>query len=195
MAALYPEPNATAAGYNYFAILFSFARNQGDVRVDQVITPKDNAFYRFSISRQPSTIPGPFSGVADGGGFFTGIEEVNGYSFAASETHIFSPKRVNELRLGYNRLHTSRFQFNYDENVSGAVGFPGVPDEQGTDNGGLPQLTFNDVATLGSPTYLPSNEIQNTYTVSDTFTLIVGNNSWKFWAPVQAGRVHHFISG
>lgn len=181
LAALYPEPNATAAGYNYLSNpLLIRDRNQGDVRVDQVITPKDNAFYRFSISRQPSTIPGPFSGVADGGGFFTGIEEVNGYSFAVSETHIFSPKRVNELRLGYNRLHTSRFQFNYDENVSGAVGFPGVPYEQGTDNGGLPQLTFNDVATLGSPTYLPSNEIQNTYTVSDTFTLIVGNNSWKF---------------
>ena len=43
-------------------------------------------------------------------------------------------------------------------------------------------MTFNDVATLGSPTYLPSNEIQNTYSVSDTFTLIAGNHSWKFGA-------------
>ena len=181
LAALYPEPNANAAGYNYLSNpLLIRDRNQGDVRVDQVITQKDNAFYRFSISRQPSTIPGPFSGFADGGGFFTGIEEIDGYSFAASETHIFSPKKVNEFRLGYNRLHTNRFQFNYNQNVSGSIGFPGVPYEQGTDNGGLPQLTFNDVATLGSPTYLPSNEIQNTYTVSDTFTLIIGNNGWKF---------------
>ncbi len=181
LAALYPEPNVNGAGYNYVSnpILIR-DRNQGDVRVDQVITPNDNAFYRFSMGRQPSTIPGPFSGLADGGGFFTGIEEVNGYSIAVSETHIFSPKKVNELRLGYNRLHTSRFQFNYNEDVSGQVGFPGVPYTEGTDNGGLPQLTFNDMSTVGSPTYLPSNEIQNTYSVADTFTLIVGNHNWKF---------------
>lgn len=181
LAALYPEPNVNAPGYNYLSnpILIR-NRDQGDARVDQVITPNDNAFYRFSMSRQPSTIPGPFAGLADGGGFFTGIEQDNGYSIAASETHIFSPKKVNEFRLGYNRLHTSRFQFNFNEDVSGMVGFPGVPYEAGTDNGGLPQLGFNDMSTLGSPTYLPSNEIQNTYSVSDTFTLILGNHNWKF---------------
>src|SRR5476649_1091831 len=74
-----------------------------------------------------------------------------------------SPTHVNEIRLGYNRLHTNRFQFNSGTDVSGNIGFPGVPYQAGTDNGGLPQMFFNDVATLGSPTYLPSNEIQNTY--------------------------------
>lgn len=181
LAALYPLPNTTASGYNYLSnpVLIR-DRNQGDVRIDHIITPNDNAFYRFSMARQPARIPGPFSGLADGGGFFTGIEENNGYSFAASETHVFSPKKVNEFRLGYNRIHTNRFQFNYDRDISGSIGFPGVPYQKGTDNGGLPQLTFSDVATLGSPTYLPSNEIQNLYSVSDTFTLISGNHSWKF---------------
>ena len=183
LAQLFPQPNATGLGYNFLSNpVLSRDRNQGDVRIDQGITANDNAFYRFSMSRQPATIPGPFSGIADGGGFFTGIESNSGYSFATSWTHILTAKRVNELRLGYNRLHSSRFQFNYNEDVSGSVGFPGVPYVAGTDNGGLPQMTFNDVATLGSPTYLPSNEIQNTYSVSDTFTLIAGNQSWKFGA-------------
>ncbi|MDQ1693417.1 MAG: hypothetical protein QOH85_952, partial [Acidobacteriaceae bacterium] len=176
LGGLFPQPNAVGLGYNYLSNpVLSRDRNQGDVRIDQVITANDNAFYRFSMSRQPATIPGPFSGIADGGGFFTGIENNAGYSFATSWSHIFTAKRVNELRLGYNRLHSSRFQFNYNQDVSGSVGFPGVPYSAGTDNGGLPQMTFNDVATLGSPTYLPSNEIQNTYSVSDTFTLIAGN--------------------
>ena len=87
---------------------------------------------------------------------------------------------MNEFRLGYNRLHSSRFQFNYNQDVSSAVGFPGVPYYAGSDNGGLPQLSFSDVSTLGSPTYLPSNEIQNTYTVSDTLTFITGNHTFKF---------------
>lgn len=46
-------------------------------------------------------------------------------------------------------------------------------------------MFFNDVATLGSPTYLPSNEIQNTYEVSDVFTAIVGNHSLKFGGEIR----------
>ena len=43
------------------------------MRVDQVLTQSDNIFYRFSMSRAPSTIPATFPGLADGGGFFTGV--------------------------------------------------------------------------------------------------------------------------
>jgi hypothetical protein len=179
---LFPAPNVAGnGGYNYLSNpVESQNRNQGDVRVDQVISSADSAFYRFSVSNQPSIIPGPFGGLADGGGFFTGNEQINGYNAAISETHIFSPTKVNELRLGYNRLHASRLQFNADQNVSGQIGFPGVPYSEGSNNGGLPQLTFSDAATLGSPTYLPSNEIQNTYSVTDTFTLIRGSHTWKW---------------
>ena len=181
LAQLYPLPNANGLGYNYLLNPeLVLNRNQGDARVDQVFSSKDSAFYRFSISQEPSTIPSPLPGLADGGGFFSGIQQNNGYSAAISETHIFSPTRVNELRLGYNRLHSSRNQFNADQNVSAAIGFPGVPFSAGTSNGGLPQLSFSDLSNLGSPTYLPSNEIQNTYSVSDTFTLISGANTWKF---------------
>ncbi|MBB5056417.1 outer membrane receptor protein involved in Fe transport [Granulicella aggregans] len=181
LAALYPAPNANGNGYNYVSnpkLIRNY--NQGDVRVDQVLTHSDNIFYRFSIARQPSTIPAVFPGLADGGGFFSGVGQNNAYSIAISETHVFTPTRVNEIRLGYNRLHTSRFQFNSNTDVSGQIGFPGVPYQAGTNNGGLPQMFFNDVATLGSPTYLPSNEIQNVYSISDTFTLIHGNHSLKF---------------
>lgn len=186
LAALFPAPNVSGNGYNYLSnpVLVE-DRNQGDVRVDEVFSERDSAFYRFSTSRQPATIPSPFPGLADGGGFFSGDEMNVGYSVAASETHTFSPSRVNELRLGYNRLHSSRFQFNSNTNVSGQIGFPGVPFESGTNNGGLPQLTFSDVATLGSPTFLPSNEIQNTYSLADTFTLISGRHTWKVGGEVR----------
>ncbi len=186
LANLFPLPNATGLGYNYLSNpVLAQDRNQGDVRIDQVISPKDTAFYRFSMSRQPAKIPSTFPGLADGGGFFSGNEQNNGYSAALSEIHIFSPTLVNELRLGYNRLHSSRFQFNSATDVSGAIGFPGVPYSAGTNNGGLPQLTFSDVATLGSPTYLPSNEIQNTYSGTDTFTYIRGNQTFKFGGEIR----------
>ncbi len=74
LAQLYPAPNANGLGYNYVSnpILIR-NRNQGDVRVDQNFSEKDTAFYRFSISQEPATIPSPFAGIADGGGFFSGI--------------------------------------------------------------------------------------------------------------------------
>lgn len=181
LVALFPAPNANGSGYNYVSNpVLDQSRNQGDVRVDQVFSSKDNAFYRFSISKSPTLIPSPLPGLADGGGFFAGIQDFDGYNAAISETHIFSPTRVNELRLGYNRLRASRFQANYNQDVAAQLDFPGVPYSAGTDNGGLPQLTFSDASNLGSPTYLPSLEIQNTYSVSDTFTVIRGAQTWKF---------------
>jgi outer membrane receptor protein involved in Fe transport len=183
---LFPAPNANGLGYNYLSNpVLSQTVDQGDVRVDQIFSAKDSAFYRFSASRSPSVIPSPFPGLADGGGFFDGIQQVNGYSAAVSEAHVFSTSKVNEFRLGYNRVNTSRFQQNYNTNVSAEVGFPGVPYTQGDNNGGLPQLTFNDASTLGSPTYLPAIELQNTYTLSDTFTLITGNKTWKFGGEIR----------
>jgi len=186
LAQLYPLPNANGLGYNYVSNpILAQNNNQGDVRIDQVFSGKDTAFYRFSITQSPSIIPSPLPGIADGGGFFSGIQQNNGYSAAVSEIHSFSASVVNELRLGYNRLHSSRFQFNYNQNVSANVAFPGVPYAPGTDNGGLPQLTFSDMSNLGSPTYLPSNEIQNTYTISDTSTWIKGNHTWKFGGEIR----------
>ena len=190
---LFPLPNVVAGGYNYLSNpVTSQDRNQGDLRVDQMLSRADTAFYRVSAAQQPSIIPGPFSGLADGGGFFTGDEQVNGYSVAISETHVFSPTRINELKMGYNRLDARRFQSNSDEDVSGQIGFPGVPYAPGTNNGGLPQLTFNNSSTLGSPTYLPSIEIQNTYSFTDTVTLIHGSHTFKFGGEFRPEEFTYF---
>jgi Carboxypeptidase regulatory-like domain/TonB dependent receptor-like, beta-barrel len=185
LAALYPDPNSNNSAYNYLANpVLKQDRNNFDVRVDHRFSDKDTSFYRFSFEDQPSSIPPTFPNtLADGGGFFSGVEDNAYRSFALSETHIFSPSLVNEFRFGYNRIHAQRFQFNYNTNVSAEVGFPGVP--FAPDNGGLPQLTFSDVYTLGSPTYLPSLEIQNTFSYSDNLTWIKGKHSIKFGTEIR----------
>jgi hypothetical protein len=187
---LFPEPNDNASGYNYVSDpVTTQTINQGDVRVDQVITKSDNAFYRFSESNSPENIGSPFPGLADGGGFFDGIQQITAYAGAASEVHIFSPHKINEFRAGFNWIKTSRYQANQNENVSAQVGFPGVPYQAGTNNGGLPQLVFTDASNLGSPTFLPAIEKQKTLQFSNTFTLVAGNNAWKLGGEV---RPEHF---
>ncbi len=178
-----PEPNASGAGYNYLSNPSFFAQVaiRATFASTRSLPRSDNIFYRFSVSRAPSTIPGPFAGLADGGGFFYRDRATTVlHPSPSSETHVFSPTRVNEIRLGYNRLHPTATSSTQRRRLRAALGFPGVPYQAGTNNGGLPQLYFNDAATLGSPTYLPSNEIQNTYSVSDTFTFIAHGHSIKF---------------
>jgi hypothetical protein len=185
-----PTPNVSGIGYNYLSNpITTETEQQGDVRVDQVITSKDTAFYRFSMSSDPKTIGSPYGGIADGGGFFGGIQQITAYSGVASEAHVFSAHKVNEIRFGANRLRTSRYQFNSDEDVAATVGFPGVPYVAGTNNGGLPQLTFTDASNLGSALFLPAIERQTTFMLSDTFTLISGNDTWKFGGEI---RPEHF---
>jgi hypothetical protein len=185
LAALYPVPNvANNPSINYLANpVLSETRNNFDVRVDEKISDVDSTFFRFSFENQPSNIPGTFGGLADGGGFFSGVEDNSYRSFATSWTHVFTPRLVNEFRLGYNRINSQRFELNSDTNVSAEIGFPGVPFEPGI--GGLPQLTFTDVATLGSPTFLPSKELQNSYVLSENLTWARGRHTVKFGTEIR----------
>ncbi|HEV2730903.1 MAG TPA: TonB-dependent receptor [Terriglobales bacterium] len=180
LSALFPTPNADIAGNNFLSDPIRRAsRNNFDIRIDHRISDKDDSFGRFSYEDQPSFIPPPFKNVLDGGGFFDGIEDNSYRSLALSETHLFRPTLVNEFRVGYNRINSHRFQINYNKNVSQQLGFPGVPFTP--INGGLPNIGFSDgTVAIGSSTYLPSVEKQNSYVFTDNLTWIHGRHSWKY---------------
>lgn len=181
LTALFPRPNVSGnPGFNFLADpVQTTHRTNVDVRIDHKFSDKNNIFGRFSLENQPSYIPSAFQSTGgDGGGFFSGVEDNTYRSVAISDIHTFSATLVNEFRLGYNRINSHRYQDNYNVDVSGNIGFPGVP--FGPLNGGLPQLTFSDMSTLGSPTFLPSLELQNTYVLDENLTLVRGRHTLKF---------------
>src|SRR5437660_1570796 len=171
LAAFLPAPNSSISGANFLTEpARKESRNNFDVRVDHKISQKDDFFTRFSYEDQPSNIPSTFNNFLDGGGFFDGIEDNSYRSVALSESHIFAPNLINEFRLGYNRINSHRYQLNFDKNIAGdpsfGINFPGVP--FAPLNGGLPEIDFGDgTATIGSATFLPSREIQNSFVLSD----------------------------
>jgi len=189
LSAFYPTPNTNRSGSNFLVDpARKESRNNFDIRVDHKISSKDDSFARFSYEDQPSTIPSPFNNVLDGGGFFDGIEDNSYRSLALSETHIFSPTLVNEFRAGYNRINAHRFQLNFDKNVAGdpsfGINYPGIP--FAPLNGGLPEIDFSDgTVTIGSSTFLPSLEIQNSYVCTDNFTWVRGRHSLKFGTEIR----------
>jgi len=186
---LYPRANVNGNGFNFLSNpVRQESRNNFDVRIDQKYTDNDYGFFRFSYEDQPSVIPGPFDSTGgDGGGFFGGVEDNAYRSFATSWTHLFRPELVNEFRLGYNRINSQRSQINSNKTSEQLLnfpgGFPGIP--VAPDNGGLPQLTFNDVSQIGSPTFLPSHEIQNSYSILDNLTWVKGKHSFKLGGEVR----------
>ncbi len=189
LSTFYPNPNTNRSGSNFLVDpARKESRNNFDIRVDHKISSKDDFFARFSYEDQPSVIPAPFNNVLDGGGFFDGIEDDSYRSLALSETHTFSPTLVNEFRAGYNRINAHRFQLNFDKNVAGdpayGIKYPGVP--FAPLNGGLPEIDFADgTVTIGSSTFLPSLEIQNSYVFSDNFTWVRGRHSLKFGTEIR----------
>ena len=184
LAALYPASNANNAAYNFVSSPKRVInRNNFDLRLDQQINSNDNAFARYSFETVPSNIPAVFGPVADGGDFFSGISNTRYHSLAIGETHIFTPHLVNEFRFGYNRIVSSRLQPGYNSDIAQQIGFPGIP--SAPSNGGLPQLSFSDVSTIGSSLFLPTNELQNAYVFSDNITWVLGNHSLKFGAEID----------
>ncbi|MGB8114327.1 MAG: TonB-dependent receptor, partial [Candidatus Sulfotelmatobacter sp.] len=179
LSALFPAPNVNINGSNFLAEpKKSLTQNNFDIRIDHTISDHDGLFGRFSYEDQPSYTPSPFNNALDGGAFQDGYQDNSYRSVAISETHTFSSSMVNELRIGYNRINSHRFQLNYNTNVAEQLGFPGVP--FGPNNGGLPNITIDDgTATIGSSGFLPSIEKQNAYVVDENLTKVLGRHSLK----------------
>jgi hypothetical protein len=182
---LYPTPTSAGVTSNFGSSPALFEhRNAFDVRVDYDITQKDQIFSRFSWVDDPQLIPGPFGGVADGGGFQEGDQAAKSYQSASAYTHVFSPSVVNVARVGINHLLTSRYgPVGTTLGIPAQYGIQGVP--QTTENGGLPSIGISGLNTLGSNGFLPSDEVSDTLQVTDDFTKIYRAHSFKMGIEFQ----------
>ncbi len=172
---LYP---ATATGAFESSFNLFEHRNGYDIRGDWDPSEKNQVFYRFSYVDDPQYIPGIFGGVADGGAFQQGIQTAKSNQSAGAWTHVFTPNTINVFRVGFNHLHTTRF------GPEGAVmGIPAQFGIQGVsqvaENGGLPEYDIGGLNTLGSNSFLPSDEISQTLQITDDFTRTWGKHSFK----------------
>ncbi|HEV2273166.1 MAG TPA: carboxypeptidase-like regulatory domain-containing protein, partial [Acidobacteriaceae bacterium] len=185
---LYPLPTNNSLTSNFVSSPNLYEhRNAFDTRFDFDLNQKDQVYYRFSWVDDPQYIPGPFGGVADGGGFASGVQTARSNQSALAWTHVFSPSTINVARVGFNHLHTTRF--GPEGSVMGIpaqYGIQGIP--QVSENGGLPAISISGLQTLGSNSYLPSDEISQTLQITDDFTKIWGKHSFKMGIESQRVR-------
>lgn len=184
---LYPAPTTASLFNNFSANRNSTTDvNAFDVRVDQYFSSKDQMFGRYSWSRSPAFIPGPFAGVADGGAFGAGDQHIDTQGAALSYTHSFTATLVNEARAGFNREHTSRVgPFGNDvSDIPAQFGIQGVPQSPG--NGGLPYLGIGGLSQLGSAQWLLSDRYSNTIQFTENLTKVYRSHTFKGGFEVQS---------
>jgi Carboxypeptidase regulatory-like domain/TonB-dependent Receptor Plug Domain len=176
---LYPNPTLPGVSSNFESSPNLYEhRNQFDVRGDYDASDKDQVFFRFSYEDDPNFIPGPFGGVADGGSFQQGLQSAKSNQSVAGYTHVFTPSMINVVHAGFNHLHTTRYgPVGTQLGIPAQYGIQGIP--QVSENGGLPEISISGLSSLGSNSYLPSDEVSQTLQLTDDFTKIYGKHSFK----------------
>jgi hypothetical protein len=198
---LYPMPNQSVYGvaYDNYSYVLKQPDNtfQWDARLDWNISSKDQAFVRFSYLNQIGNFQAPLGPILDGGGGegstdVSGVQVDYGNNFVLSETHIFSPKIVNEFRFAFNFGHFDTLNPGFNSNDAATLGLGGVPSGAAfPSNGGLPTTTISGGGALfgfGAHAYRPEEEWADEYQILDNVSWTIGNHSLRLGFSLQSIR-------
>ncbi len=177
---LFPSPTNPGIFNNYNVTRGNIDdTNAFDARIDHNFSEKDQIFGRYSFADVTRFKPGPFEGVADGGGFNNGDEILRTQGGAISYTHTFAPTLINEVRAGFNREHSLRAQpfANDTSNIPGKFGIQGILQANG--NGGLPGLSIGGLSNLGPSDWIISERFSNTVQLSNNLTKVYKSHTMK----------------
>ncbi len=130
------------------------------VRIDHRLTGRDNLTFRY-ITNRPTNVNQISN--TQFGSLFAGDQVIKDNNFALSETHVFSPRLLNEFRFSYVRRN-----LQFPEN-----------------DPRTPSTAITGFFSIGGASNFPQGRVQNSYQYSDTVTFQQGRNSFKFGADIR----------
>ena len=184
---LYPDPNQSAItnGGNFNISPIEQDRiDQGDGRLDYTPSQTDQFFARYSMSGRTDVRPAPLPGLANGGDSSTGngFEDTKGAS--VGYTRAFTPRTVNEVRVGFNYVHIRRGVPPAGTALPPPeLRVPGVPDDPRVN--GLTVFSPRGYRRLGDPRYAPTILASQERQLSDVLTLVRGAHTFKLGGEVR----------
>jgi hypothetical protein len=187
LMALFPEPNFLNGGatypelnnYSRIGLLTDFNTSY-DARVDWTPTQKDTVFSRFNYFNRTRDIPGYFGGLADGTSTSAwGNQTLKGSSLVLGWTRVINSAMVNDFRFGWVRDYSHAVQQPFDLPQTSSDFVPGIPPSPAI-GGGVPLTTFTNKTFLGSPDFLPKQQVPMLYQYNDTLTWTLGRQTLKF---------------
>jgi hypothetical protein len=149
--------------------------DQGTIDIQYLFREKDtiHGFYanQHDIRTEPTTQGNTLPGFGD---HRPGIRQI----LTVNETHLFTPRLVNEFRAGFNRVNV-KFINNFTTNPT-TFGYNNYP-ASATPTGGIPFTTISGTTiAIGGPSGFPSGRYDSLGVVSDAATYTIGKHSVKF---------------
>ena len=183
-----PHANQVIGTTSYASVTNSLKQQlgQGDIRIDQKIFSNDSLVGRYSISDNRESDPNAFPLM----GFFP--LKSRGQDLMLRETHIFSPKWINEAQFSYYRsffLFTSSAQ---GTDVATAAGIAGLSGLAPADTLGFPTVTITNYSTFNGQagnSYPKQNKIRSWQYV-DRVTYVTGKHEMHFRSGELPQREH-----
>ena len=208
MINLYPTPNANNATGNVNFVnspVRSLNETKFDARVDQTFSSKDTAFARFSYDQATSYVPGGggIGSFAEAGAFGSNQRIANhARNIALSETHVFSPKMLNQASFGYNRIFDYILSQGTGTCASAKLGIPGA--NLGCGSGTTPtcaagayscglvstEFTNGGYWALGDRGYSPFQGGTDIFSYKDTLDLILRKHELRMGIDFRANQMN-----
>jgi hypothetical protein len=195
----YPLPDRAGIANNFtYNPIRPSNQDAFDVRLDHLLTEKDNFFLRYSladfdagltISPRP-VLANPRLGIDRPRD--TDPTTIRNHFVAVSDTHTFRPNLINEARVGFTRfdqVSTNRLQ---DVPIAERVGIRNLNRADLPFTGGLPQIGVSGFATIGEITFLPYFNVINTFQYTDNLTWVKGRHTVKFGGDVRRRQFNYF---
>jgi len=196
---LYPRPNTTGRVGPTGQTIDNYVDNpeqrridhQLDIRVDHAFSNANRAFVRYSQQSAWRRIP-PALPNGDGSGG-AGTYEVDAHNIAFNDTHVYGPRWLNELRIGWNAIDLGYVRVGNDQNIADAMGIAGI--NNGALTAGMPVISFatQDMRSVGSgggPGTAKTSALQ----VTDSVTHPRGRHTLKAGGSLILRKRHIYFS-
>jgi hypothetical protein len=178
LAALYPLPNRSTPFQNFVSSPISRDQeDHSDVRIDHSLSSASQISARYSIVDQRLYNPFSGPGFADIPGFGTNVPR-RAQNLMLSETHIFSPAMLNEVRLSFSRVALGVTQQDQGIDLNKQVGLPSFATKPR--DLGLTFITVPGYSPLGDENNNPQHGVTNMYQFIDNATYTKGRHLLKF---------------
>ncbi|MFZ0750737.1 MAG: carboxypeptidase regulatory-like domain-containing protein, partial [Pyrinomonadaceae bacterium] len=190
IAALYPLPNRSDPFANFVSSPIQQDRNDHfDVRIDHLLSSRSAWAFRYSFGDRDLFEPFAGSGFSLVPGYGNDVTR-RSQNAMISETHVFSPALVNDLRFAFNRVASAVLQENQGTSVNRAVGMPEL--SSNPRDFGLSFITITGFSPLGHEGNNPQNSVTNTFQILDSVTYSRGRHLWKFGGDVRLVQQNAF---
>ena len=183
IASLYPLPNRSTFGQNFVSSpILRDRTHHFDARLDQKFGESSDFALRYSCADRLLFEPFSGSGFARIPGFGTEVPR-RASNIMASETHVFTPRFINEVRLGFNRVAAGAYQENQGASLNAQVGLPEIWLNDRSQ--GLSFISLPGFSPLGDEYNNPQHSVTNTYQIIDQATYSTGRHFLKFGGEVR----------